>query len=272
MELGQRTLIMGVVNITPDSFSDGGRFFDPQTAVAQGLRLIEQGADILDIGGESTRPGSEAVPLEEELRRVLPVIHELARKTPVLISIDTSKAEVARQALEAGAGMINDISALREDPRMAGLAAESGAALVLMHMKGRPKTMQKEPRYGDVVAEVKAFLHDQAQAAMAAGVSKDHIVLDPGIGFGKNLDHNLLLIREISQISDLGFPVLLGASRKSFIGLITGNPVEQRLWGTLGVHVLGAGLGAHLVRVHDVAPMKEALEVSDAVLGAGEAA
>lgn len=265
--LGPRTLIMGVINVTPDSFSDGSLFLDQDRAVAQGLRLAAEGADILDVGGESTRPGSEPTPAEMEMERVLPVIRALSAQTQAVLSIDTSKAQVARAALEAGAQIINDITALRGDPALASLAAASGAGLVLMHMQGSPRTMQADPHYDDVVAEVRDFLAAQALAAQAAGVPPERIIVDPGIGFGKKPEHNLALIRNLGQLAQLGYPVLLGASRKSFIGLLTGREdPRERLWGSLGVHVLGAALGADLVRVHEVAPYQEALAVSDAVM------
>ncbi len=271
LELGRRTLVMGVVNVTPDSFSDGGRFLESEQAVEQALALLAQGADILDIGGESTRPGARAVPLAEELERVLPVIRGIRRRRPrALISIDTYKAPVARAALEAGAVMVNDVTALAGDPDMAALVAETGAALVLMHMKGTPRTMQEEPYYQDVVAEVTEFLARRLERARAAGIEAQRIMLDPGIGFGKTLEHNLLLIRHLGELRRLGRPILLGASRKAFIGLITGRPVSERLWGTIGAHVAGAVLGADMVRVHDVGPVREALLVSDAVMRAGE--
>jgi len=270
LPLGASTLIMGVVNITPDSFSDGGRFLAPDKAVAHGVALAEQGADILDVGGESARPGSESISEEEETRRVVPVIRELRARTRAVISIDTQKAGVARLALKAGAQIINDISALRSDPEMASLAAETKAGLILMHMKGTPKTMQDNPCYDDVVGEVRQFLAERAAFAQSQGVEKSRIVVDPGIGFGKTSEHNLILIRNLAALAELGYPVLLGASRKAFIGHLTGSPAPDRLWGTLGAHVAGSLLGAHLVRVHEVAPLKEALLVSDAIKGAGE--
>ncbi|CAO0822316.1 dihydropteroate synthase [Desulfarculales bacterium] len=269
LPLGGATLIMGVVNVTPDSFSDGGRFLDHEAAVAQGLRLAQEGAAILDVGGESTRPGSEPTPLSEELDRVLPVVRELKKRSGAAVSIDTYKAEVASAAIAAGADMVNDITALRGDPEMAGLCAKSGVGLVLMHMLGSPRTMQADPRYDDVVAEVVSFLADQAQAALAAGVDRAAIMVDPGIGFGKTMDHNLELIRNLPALARLGYPVLLGASRKAFIGKITDrHRPADRLWGTLSAHVLGSTLGADMVRVHDVAPMKEALLVADTVMAA----
>lgn len=271
LEWGRRTLIMGVVNVTPDSFSDGGRFLAAERATAQGLKLAEEGADILDIGGESTRPGADPVTAEEEMSRVLPVIRELSGRASAVISIDTYKASVARAAVEAGAGVINDVTALAGDPDMAAVAAETGAGVVLMHMKGEPRTMQKNPHYDDVVAEVTAFLAERAERAEAAGVAPEAIVLDPGIGFGKTLEHNLLLIRRLADLKALGKPVLLGASRKAFIGLLTDRPPSERLYGSLGAHAAGALLGADMVRVHDVGPIREALQICDAIKRAGEA-
>jgi dihydropteroate synthase len=258
---------MGVINVTPDSFSDGGLFYEESQAVEQGLALAEAGADILDVGGESTRPGSEATPTGEEMDRVLPVVEALARHCSAVISIDTYKAEVAQAAVEAGAGIINDVTALGGDPAMAQTAAQTKAGLVLMHMKGEPRTMQVVPTYGDVVAEVRDFLVQRARAAQAAGVSPEAIILDPGIGFGKTLEHNLALIRNLPALAAAGYPVLLGASRKTFIGTLTGRRTPaERLWGSVGVHILGAALGADIVRVHDVAPLREALAVCDAVM------
>ena len=269
LALGPATLIMGVVNVTPDSFSDGGRFLDRSAAVDQGLRLAEEGASILDVGGESTRPGSEPVSAALELDRVLPVIRELKARCHAAISIDTNKAEVAAEAVKAGAAIINDVTALEGDPDMAQVCARSGAGLVLMHMLGTPKTMQRDPHYDDVVAEVRGFLAQRAGLALEAGVDPAAIVLDPGIGFGKTITHNLELIRNLGALAELGYPVLLGASRKAFIGALTSRPTAgERLWGSVGVHVLGAALGADIVRVHDVAPLREALLVADAVMEA----
>lgn len=272
LPLDQGTVIMGVVNVTPDSFSDGGRFLDRRAAVEQGLRLAAEGARILDIGGETTRPGSEPTPAAVELDRVLPVIRELKARCDAVLSIDTNKAEVAAAACTAGAEIINDITALQGDPEMAALAARSRAGLVLMHMLGTPRTMQQDPHYDDVVSEVRDFLAAQARAALAAGVEREAIVLDPGIGFGKTLTHNLELIRNLPALTRLGYPVLLGASRKAFIGHLTGRATPaDRVWGSLGVHLLGAALGAQIVRVHDVAPLRDALLVGDAVMAAREA-
>lgn len=267
LSLGPRTLIVGVINVTPDSFSDGGLFWDAEHAVAQGLALADEGADILDVGGESTRPNSEPTSVDEEIKRTVPVIEALAAQSRAVISIDTSKALVASAALDAGATIINDVTALRGDAAMAALAASSGAGLILMHMLGTPRTMQQNPHYDDVVAEVKDFLAQRAQVARDAGVAAERIIVDPGIGFGKAPEHNLALIRGLGELSELGYPVLLGASRKAFIGAITGKQrPDDRLWGSVGVHVLGAALGADLVRVHEVAPYKDALAMSDAVM------
>ena len=265
-ELGRETLVMGVINVTPDSFSDGGLYSQADAAIKQGIRLIEQGALILDVGGESTRPGSLPVPAEEELQRIIPVIEGLREATNAAISVDTTKSEVAEKALAAGADIINDITALRGDPEMAALAAETGAGLVLMHMQGMPRNMQENPTYDDVVAEVRDFLALQAEKARQAGVARDRIMLDPGIGFGKTVEHNLDLIRNLSVLCELGYPVLLAASRKGFIGRLTGRPPLERLWGTMGVHVLGAAFGAHAVRVHDVEPIRDALIMGDAIM------
>ncbi|KMY65759.1 dihydropteroate synthase [Desulfocarbo indianensis] len=259
---------MGVVNVTPDSFSDGGRFLETGAAVEQGLKLLAEGADVLDIGGESTRPGSDPTSPADELKRVLPVIQGVLAGAPrAVISIDTYRTQVASEAIKAGAQVINDVTALRGDPAMADLAASSGVGLVLMHMRGQPKTMQVNPEYDDVVGEVGAMLAAQAQAAQAAGVARERIVIDPGIGFGKNLQHNLTLLHNLSQLRAVGYPVLLGASRKAMLGMLTGGKgSDQRLWSTIGVHVAGAMLGADMVRVHDVEPVRDAVLVADAVL------
>lgn len=273
LKLGRATLIMGAVNVTPDSFSDGGRFLSHEAAVSQGLRLCQEGAAILDVGGASTRPGSDPTPLAEELDRVLPVVRELKARCGAAVSIDTYKAEVAEAAIAAGADIVNDVTAMNGDPGMAALCAKSRVGLVLMHMLGTPRTMQQDPRYEDVVAEVARFLDTQANVALAAGVDAQAIVVDPGIGFGKTLEHNLELIRNLPALGRLGYPMLLGASRKAFIGKLTGRELPaERLWGTVGAHLLGAALGADIVRVHDVAPVKEALLVADAVMAARVAA
>ena len=258
--------LMGVVNVTPDSFSDGGRYLDPTAAVEHGRRLVAEGAAILDVGGESTRPGAEAVTEEEELRRVEPVVAGLAR-SGAEVSIDTSKASVAAAALDAGAAIVNDVTALRGDPEMAALCAERGATVVLMHMLGNPRTMQDEPRYDDVVAEVAAFLAERLEAAIAAGIEEERIWLDPGIGFGKTAAHNLELLRRLGELRRLGRPLLVGTSRKSFIGRADGSPVDERSGGTIASSVLAAAEGADVLRVHDVAAARQALTVAEAVLG-----
>jgi dihydropteroate synthase len=261
--------IMGVVNVTPDSFSDGGRFFDCDAAIRHGLELEAEGAAILDIGGESTRPGADPVSASEELRRVLPVIEGLiAAGAKAEISIDTSKAEVADQALHAGATIVNDVTALRADPEMAPVVAAEGAALCLMHMLGDPRTMQDDPRYDDVVAEVSAFLHERMAVAVAAGVPIDRIVLDPGIGFGKTVAHNLELLRRLDELVAVGRPVLIGTSRKSFLGRLTGRDVDHRLAATIATNVIAYIHGASIFRVHEVAPVDDALKVAAATVGA----
>jgi dihydropteroate synthase len=257
--------IMGVVNVTPDSFSDGGLFLDAEEAIAHGVELVGEGADILDIGGESTRPGAAPVDAEEELRRVLPVLAGLAG-TRARISIDTSKATVASAALNAGATLVNDVTALRGDRAMAGVVAEAGVECCLMHMRGEPRTMQEDPRYDDVVSEVKAFLSERLAFAVANGIAEDRVILDPGIGFGKTLEHNLELLRRLDELVALGRPVLVGFSRKSFLGRLTGREVGERVASTVAVNVLAYERGATLFRVHDVAPTKDALEVAAATV------
>src|SRR5215210_2084143 len=253
---------MGVVNVTPDSFSDGGLYLDADAAVAHGEHLAGEGADILDVGGESTRPGSEGVPAEEELRRVVPVVERLSPRCR--ISIDTTKAGVARAALDAGASIVNDVSAFRFDPELAGVVAETGVDCCLMHMLGEPRTMQQDPRYDDVVSEVKAFLEERLAAAVAAGIPEERVHLDPGIGFGKTVEHNLELLRRLDEIAAIGRPVVLGTSRKSFIGRITGRSVDARVHGTVATCVLGYERGARVFRVHDVAPVRDGLAVAAA--------
>jgi dihydropteroate synthase len=299
---------MGVVNVTPDSFSDGGLYLDPGAAVAHGLALLAEGAEILDVGGESTRPGAEPVAADEELRRVLPVVVGLAgaldasttrlaagggslgdrsprdgsprgRSTALAesagesgracVSIDTSKASVARAALDAGATLVNDVTALRGDPEMAAVVAQSGAECCLMHMQGEPRTMQREPRYGDVVDDVRAFLEERLAFAVREGVTEERVLLDPGIGFGKTLEHNLQLLRRLSELTALGRPLVVGTSRKSFLGrLLADAPPAERLPGTLATCVLAYERGATVLRVHDVAPARAALLVAAATLGA----
>jgi dihydropteroate synthase len=258
---------MGVVNVTPDSFSDGGAFEDPIAAIAHGRRLAGEGAHILDIGGESTRPGADPVTVEDELERVVGVIEGLAGLAlPVQISIDTMKLAVAEAALDAGASYVNDVTAFRHDPDLAGLVADRGVDCCLMHMLGEPRTMQSDPHYGDVVDEVKAFLEERMAAAVRAGVPEERIQLDPGIGFGKTLAHNLELLRRIDEIVALGRPVVIGTSRKSFIGRLTGRDVTERVHGTIATNVLALERGARVFRVHDVAATADALAVAAATL------
>ena len=265
-DLADRGLIMGIVNVTPDSFSDGGHFARTDDAVAHALRLADEGADILDIGGESTRPGAAAVTVEEELRRVIPVIEKLAGKTTAALSVDTSKAAVARAAAAAGAEIINDVTALRGDDNMPGAAAESGCAVVLMHMQGTPRTMQLSPHYNDVVAEVAGHLAQRAAAARAAGIGPEHIAIDPGIGFGKTVEHNMQLITGLGRFAALGHPVLLGASRKSFLATLAHcADVEDRDLPTAVLTALGYGSGARLFRVHAVRPNLQALRLAEAL-------
>jgi dihydropteroate synthase len=258
--------LMGVVNVTPDSFSDGGLYLDPEAAIEHGQELVEQGADILDVGGESTRPGAEAVGPEEERARVEPVVSRLAARGHE-VSIDTSKLAVATAALDAGARIVNDVTALRDDPEIGSLCAERNAGLILMHMQGSPRTMQAAPRYDDVVDDVKAFLAERLQVAIAAGVEEERIWLDPGIGFGKMLEHNLELLRRLGELRALGRPLVVGASRKSFIGKVDGSDVGARLGGTIASSVLAAAEGAEVLRVHDVAEVFQASKVASAILG-----
>jgi dihydropteroate synthase len=260
---------MGVVNVTPDSFSDGGLYLDHEAAVAHAGELEREGASILDIGGESTRPGALPVAEDEELRRVVPVIEALVQGgTAAQISVDTAKSRVARAAVEAGATLVNDVTAFRGDPEMADLVATSGADCCLMHMLGEPRTMQDDPRYEDVVSEVAAFLEQRMEFAIAAGVSEERIMLDPGIGFGKTLQHNLELLRRLDEIVALGRPVVIGTSRKSFLGRLTGREVGDRVPGTIATNVIAYLAGARVFRVHDVAPVHDALTVTAATVSA----
>jgi len=260
-------LLMGVVNVTPDSFSDGGLYLDADAAVEHGELLAGEGADILDVGGESTRPGAAPVSEEEELRRVVPVVERLAGVGP-RVSIDTTKVVVARAALEAGADIVNDVSAFRFDPELAGLVAEAGVDCCLMHMLGEPRTMQENPRYGDVVAEVKAFLEERLAFAAGEGVPEERVWLDPGIGFGKTAEHNLELLRRLDEIVAIGRPVVVGTSRKSFLGKLTGGrPEGERLPGTIATNVVALERGASVFRVHDVAQVRDALLVAAATFG-----
>ncbi|HKF91455.1 MAG TPA: dihydropteroate synthase [Acidimicrobiia bacterium] len=274
---GARAAVMGIVNVTPDSFSDGGLFLDPDAAVAHGIALAGQGADVLDVGGESTRPGAAPVPADEELRRVLPVVERLAAETSVPISVDTTKAAVARAALDAGATVVNDVSAGRLDPDILGVAAEAGAGYVVMHMQGEPRTMQADPHYDDVVAQVGDFLADRVDAARAAGVAEDAIAADPGIGFGKTVEHNLRLLAGLPALVErVRVPVMVGTSRKTFVGKLLARagaasgdlPVDQREEGTLATVVWAVERGASIVRVHDVLPAVRAVRLLDALRGA----
>lgn len=262
-----RPRVMGVVNVTPDSFSDGGRHAGVEAAVAHALRLVDQGADILDIGGESTRPGADAVPAGEEIARVVPVIEAIAARTRIPLSIDTMKPRVARAAMAAGASMWNDVTALGHAPDSPAVAAELGCTVVLMHMQGQPRTMQHAPRYDDVVEEVAAHLAARAEAALAAGVARERIWLDPGLGFGKTAGHNLELLRRLDRLTELGFPVLVGASRKRTIQALDPTAVDplDRLGGSLALHLFAAGRGAAIIRAHDVRETVQALTVQAAL-------
>lgn len=269
-DLASRGVIMGILNVTPDSFSDGGRFAQVDSAIDQALRMVEEGADIIDIGGESTRPGAEAVSADEEIARVIPVIEKLSKLSPVALSIDTSKAAVARAAMAAGAEIINDVTALLGDPAMASVAAESGAGLALMHMRGTPRTMQHNPHYNDVVSEVADFLNERMTAAKAAGLSEDHLAIDPGIGFGKTVEHNLQLIAGLEKFAALQRPVLLGVSRKSFLSTAAASPdVNDRDTPTAALTALGYQLGARIFRVHAVRPNVQTLRLAKSLASAG---
>lgn len=260
---------MGVLNVTPDSFSDGGRFLDGAAALDRAMAMVEQGADCLDIGAESSRPGAAPISEEEELSRLIPVVRAVCARVRVPVSIDTTKAAVAARALDAGAAIINDITALRGDARMADVVARTHAGLVLMHMKGTPATMQHEARYGDVVSEVRTALQERLRAAEAAGIGVERIVLDPGIGFGKNLEHNLTLLARLSELRSLGRPILIGVSRKAFIGTLVNRPVQDRVMGTAGAVAVAIVNGARLVRVHDIEEMRDVVTVVAAILARG---
>jgi dihydropteroate synthase len=257
--------IMGIVNVTPDSFSDGGEFLDPERAISHGRALTAEGADLLDVGGESTRPGAEAVGADEELGRVGPVVEALARDGSA-VSIDTSKVAVAEAALDAGATMVNDVTALRAEPELASLCADRGCEVVLMHMLGDPRTMQENPTYDDVVDDVKAFLAERVEFATSRGVDEDRIWVDPGIGFGKTAEHNLELHRRLGELAELGRPIAFGSSRKSFLGKLTGAEVDERLGGSIASNVIAYANGARMLRVHDVGPMRQALTLAEAIL------
>jgi dihydropteroate synthase len=270
VDLSGRPRVMGVLNVTPDSFSDGGRFLDPAAAVEHGLRMVADGADWIDVGGESTRPGSGPVAADEQVRRVVPVIAGVAAASAVPISIDTTDAGVAEAALAAGACLINDVSALRFDPRMAALAAKTGAAVCLMHMLGEPRTMQRDPQYEDVTAEVCRFLADRVQFATGRGIAREAIVIDPGIGFGKTREHNLTLMRRLDAFAGLGVPLLVGTSRKRFIGDVLGLPVGERQWGTAATVAWAVSHGARIVRVHDVFQMRQVVAMTWAMMSAAD--
>ncbi len=259
VETGRLPLLMGIVNVTPDSFSDGGEYLDPTAAVEHALQLVEEGADVIDVGGESTRPGSEPVTAEEELRRVVPVVERLARETSVPVSIDTSKAAVARACVEVGAAIVNDVTGLTGDPEMPRVCAAADVAVVAMHMQGTPQTMQSEPTYDDCVSEIRDYLAARLESLKAAGIVEDRICLDPGIGFGKTAEHNLELLAAVERFRDLGRPILVGHSRKRFLSKVLGRPVEERTAGTVGVSIALAAQHADLLRVHDVRAVKDAL-------------
>ena len=271
-ELGQRTWLIGVVNVTPDSFFDGGLYFEPARAIERALALAAEGADIIDVGGESSRPGSSPISAKEEKRRILPVVEVVKQRPGLLVSVDTTKAEVAEAALAAGADIINDISAGRFDPRMLPLAAESGAGIVLMHMKGTPRTMQISPHYDDLLGEVKTFLRERLEAAESCGLAPESVLLDPGIGFGKKLKHNLALLNNLGSFGELGRPLVVGISRKSFLGKILNLEAHDRLEGTIAAAVVSVLRGASLLRVHDLQAVKRAVAVAEAILSQGAAA
>ncbi len=265
LRLDSRPFIMGILNVTPDSFSDGGTYVTVEQALRRAKELHEEGADIIDIGAESSRPGAQSIEESEELRRLIPVLEAVHAAVPLPISVDTTKAAVARRAIKAGATIVNDISALRGDPRMAAVAAETGAAVILMHMQGTPQTMQKSPRYGNVVQEVCAFLCERGQTAIEQGISRSQIILDPGFGFGKLQEHNLQLLADFALLADLGYPMLVGLSRKQFIGALVQQPVHQRGYGTAGAVAVAVLKGAHIIRVHDVRSMRDTVSVVSAI-------
>jgi len=265
IEVNDRPLVMGVVNVTPDSFFDGGRYATPEAAIRHALRLAEEGADLLDIGAESTRPGSDSIDEGEERRRLMPVVTAVAKAVSIPISVDTMKATVARAALEAGAVIVNDVSALQADPVMAEVVATTGAGVVLMHMQGSPGTMQNAPVYDDVVGEVAEFFRERVKFCVERGIGQDQIMLDPGIGFGKLLLHNLTLLGQLETFVSFGRPILVGVSMKSFIGQVVGRPVEERSWGTAAAVALAVSKGAGILRVHEVAAMKEVVAMAAAI-------
>jgi dihydropteroate synthase len=267
LDLGARTRIMGILNVTPDSFSDGGQFHRFDAAIAQAEKMVEDGADIIDIGGESTRPGSDSVSLDEESGRVLPVIEHLAKNLSIPISIDTCKAEIARRAVDSGAEIINDVSALRFDPEMMAVARKTGCPVVLMHMRHTPKDMQQEPRYDALMPEVISFMGERIDKCIEGGIDPEAIVIDPGIGFGKTVEHNLEIIRELDRLRSLGCPILVGPSRKATIGAVLGAETHDRLEGTAATVAVSIAGGAHIVRVHDVKEMARVAKMTDAIMG-----
>jgi dihydropteroate synthase len=266
LQLGEKTLVMGVLNITPDSFSDGGLFLEPAKAIEHGLLMAKQGADIIDVGGESSRPGAEAVPLDEELRRVIPVIAGLASRLEIPVSVDTYKAQVAEQAIEAGAQMINDISGLRFDSQMPAVAARFDTPLIIMHIKGNPKTMQQAPHYDNVMGEIIASLREKIERAEQHGVDPHQVIVDPGIGFGKRVQDNLSILNRLDELAILERPILIGTSRKSFIGAVLKQEVDQRAIGTLATVAVSVLKGAHIVRVHDVPAIRQTAAMVDAII------
>ena len=263
-----RWLVMGILNVTPDSFHDGGRYFRQDAAVSHAREMAAAGAGVIDVGGESTRPGSKPVAAEEELNRVIPVIETIAPEVGVPVSIDTSKAEVASQALKAGAKMINDVTALRGDPDMAGVAAAAGCPVCLMHMLGEPRTMQENPHYEDVIGDIASFLGERVEFAVSQGIKRENLIIDPGIGFGKTLEHNLEILRRLDEFLNLGLPLMIGASSKGFIGKVTGEvDTKKRLAGTLATTIVAFEKGARIFRVHDVAENYQALKLTEAIYG-----
>jgi len=265
IEFTDRPLIMGVVNVTPDSFFDGGRYWDAEAAVAHAVRLVEEGADLLDVGAESTRPGADVVSEAEECRRAIPVVTAVAKAVTVPISIDTSKAAVARAALDAGAILVNDVTALRGDPAMVDAVARTGAGIVLMHMQGTPRTMQQAPRYDDVVEDISTFFEERIRFALAHGIVRRQIILDPGIGFGKLLIHNLTLLAQLHRFIQFECPVLVGVSQKAFLGQVVNRPVQERQWATAAAVAMAVDRGAGILRVHDVRAMKDVVQVAAAI-------
>jgi dihydropteroate synthase len=261
----RQPLIMGILNVTPDSFSDGGAFFDPNQAVEQALRMEAEGANLIDVGGESTRPGAEPVSMEEEIRRVVPVVEKLAKQLTIPISIDTTKSEVARRAIEAGASIVNDVSGCTRDPKMLSVAAKDRSGLIIMHAKGTPQTMQRHPRYHDLIGEIRRFLRGRIDAAVVNQIPKNRIAVDPGIGFGKTANHNLKILHRLGDFADLGVPLLVGPSRKSFIGRILDLPPSERLEGTAAAAAIAVFQGARIIRVHDIKPLVRVVRVAEAI-------